>query len=109
VVQLADSLVDSAADAPDRHDVLGQVVVPDVGDGLAEIGRVLVGVVNDLGVSGRRRVVLADFLAEGIQVANDDVERVLGVSATMTVGSVYTYSSPTKPPSAVEDTLVDKS
>lgn len=79
VVQLAEPLVDAAADAAEGDDVdTGRVLVAHVLDGLAEVGRVLGRVVDDLGGRRLRGVEVADGGVEGIEVSDDDLEVRLG-------------------------------
>lgn len=61
VVELAEALVDAAADAAEGDDVnAGGLRAADPVDGLAEVGGLLVGVVDDLGGVGLGRVEVAD-------------------------------------------------
>lgn len=74
VVELAQALVDAAAEPADGDDVFGGVVRPDPRHGLVEVGRVLVRLADDLGRLVQFRVVLLDGRQEGVQVADDDID-----------------------------------
>lgn len=75
VVELAEALVDTAADAAEGNNVDARgVLLSDPRDGLAKVGRVLVGVVDDGGGGRLRRVKVADGWRQGIEVADDDLE-----------------------------------
>ncbi|KAI9172616.1 Protein transport protein BOS1 [Paramyrothecium foliicola] len=72
VVQLAEALVDAAADAAEGDDVdARRVGVAHPADGLAEVGRLLVLVVDDLRGLGLGEVKIADRGREGVQITND--------------------------------------
>lgn len=79
VVKLREALVNAAADAPESDDIdPAGVLLSDPVDGLGEVGRLLVGVVDD----GCRRwlggVEIADCRGERVKVADDELEVGLG-------------------------------
>jgi hypothetical protein len=75
VVKLAEALVDAAADAAQGDDVgSGRLRLANPGDGLAKVGRLLVGVVDDFGGGMLGGVEVVDVRPQGVEVADDDLE-----------------------------------
>jgi hypothetical protein len=55
--------------------------------GLAEIRRVLVWIMDNLGMARRRLEILANLMSQGIQVTNDDLKIVLAEMVRTTINT----------------------